>query len=94
MAGTHTQDAPRVDTRTRRSPRFRVLLHDDDRHTMAFVVVCLMNVFGLGFPDARAIMSEAHSTGTALCRIAPLEEATRDRDRLRAHGLSSTVEPD
>jgi ATP-dependent Clp protease adapter protein ClpS len=45
-------------------------------------------------PQAIRTMLEAHTTGSALCDILPLEQAEFRRDRLQAWSLTGTVEPE
>ena len=73
---------------------WRVLLHNDDVHDMEHVVRALQQVFAFALADARAVMSEAHCTGVALCKIEARPEAEKHRDALRSFGLTATVEPD
>jgi len=87
-----TRAEPTTETRT--APRWRVLLHDDDVNDMDFVVRALQEVFAFPRADARAVMSEAHCTGVALCKIEGRPAAEKHRDGLRSFGLTSTIEPD
>lgn len=91
---TRTKPASRSETSERTAPRWRVLLHNDDVSDMELVVQALQQVFGFGTADARAVMSEAHCTGVALCKIEGRPDAEKHRDGLRSFGLTATIEPD
>ncbi len=94
MVTPRTRDTPKTRRakEVQHAPRFRVLLHNDDVNDTNFVTHCLIEVLSISAPNARAIMSEAHCTGVAICTIESRPEAEHHRDRLRAFGLSSTIE--
>jgi ATP-dependent Clp protease adaptor protein ClpS len=56
-------------------PMYKVLIHNDDFTTKAFVVDVLIGVFNKSMDEAMRIMWQAHQTGTGLCGIYPLEVA-------------------
>ena len=72
---------------------YSVILHNDDVHSMEFVVHALRkSVEHLSKDDAVGIMLEAHNTGSAVVITCPLEHAEVYRDRLRSFGLGATIE--
>ncbi len=74
-------------------PPYSVILHNDDVHSMDFVVAALLkSVSTLTAERAVVIMLEAHDSGRAAVVTCPLEQAELYRDRLRGLGLGSTVE--
>jgi ATP-dependent Clp protease adaptor protein ClpS len=74
-------------TEARLAPRYRVLIHNDDKTTMDFVVYVLRTVFTrLTEEDAIAVMLEAHHTGAALVCVETLEQAEFHIDQ--AHSLA------
>jgi ATP-dependent Clp protease adaptor protein ClpS len=81
-------------------PMYRVLIHNDDFTTKAFVVEVLMVIFGKSMDDANRIMWQAHQNGTGLCGVYPLELAeTKVRmvtDAARENGfpLKLSIEED
>lgn len=90
--------APEV--RTRLSPRWRVLVHNDDVTPMDFVVKILQDVFQLSAWRAFKVMWEAHRTGIAHVVTEPLERAefhveqARSLSRPRGWPLSFSLEPE
>lgn len=56
-------------------PMYKVLIHNDDFTTKAFVVEMLVVVFGKSVDAAANIMWQAHRNGTGLCGIYTLEVA-------------------
>ncbi|OGW46521.1 MAG: hypothetical protein A2078_06410 [Nitrospirae bacterium GWC2_57_9] len=75
-------------------PRFKVLLHNDDRNSMQHVVGVLRRVFRISRERAEQIMLEAHQKGIALCAVEPLETAELHRDQLVSASLTATIEPE
>lgn len=72
---------------------YKVLLHNDDAHSMDQVVEALLkSVSQLSKQEAVEIMMEAHQSGVALVLTCPLEHAEMYRDRLRSFGLAATIE--
>jgi ATP-dependent Clp protease adaptor protein ClpS len=90
---------PDVEERTEQHtvilPPWRVMLHNDDVHSMEDVVAALLiTVPDLTPEEATAIMFEAHFNGVALVIVTPKERAEFYRERLESFGLTSTIEPD
>ncbi len=74
-------------------PLYSVILHNDDHHTMDFVVASLLkSVSSLTTEEAIAIMLETHNEGKAVVITCPLEHAELYRDRIRTFGLAATTE--
>ena len=79
----------------KRSPRYKVLLHNDPVNTMEYVVNTLRQVVPqLSEQDAMAVMMEAHNTGVGLVIVCDLEPAEFYSETLKAKGLTSTIEPE
>ncbi len=77
----------------KRSPRYKVLLHNDPVNTMDYVVTTLRQVVPqLSEQDAMAVMLEAHNTGVGLVIVCDLEPAEFYSESLKAKGLTSTIE--
>ena len=79
----------------KRSPRYKVLLHNDPVNSMEYVVTTLRQVVPqLSEQDAMAVMLEAHNTGVGLVIVCDLEPAEFYCETLQAKGLTSTIEPE
>ncbi len=77
----------------KKSPLYKVLLHNDRVNSMEYVVVTLRNVVPqLSEQDAIAVMMEAHNTGIGLVIICDLEPAEFYSETLKSKGLTSTIE--
>jgi ATP-dependent Clp protease adaptor protein ClpS len=94
-----TTSTPEIETRSEAVtrplilPPYAVILHNDDRNDMVYVVrsivVCVPEVTA---EQAVEIMYEAHQSGRALVIVCPLERAELYRDRLESRGLTATIE--
>ncbi len=75
-------------------PRYKVLLHNDDKNSMEHVMMALKRVFKFDDEECARIMLEAHKKGVALCTIEPYEQAELHRDQLISFSLTATIEPE
>jgi len=76
-------------------PPWKVLLFNDEVHSMDEVVLALLTaVQHFTVEEAVQVMYEAHSTGVAVVTTQPKERAEAIRERLERFGLTSTIEPD
>ena len=74
---------------------YKVLLHNDDKNDMGYVVQSLIKaVPQLSSEQAAEIMEEAHHEGVALVLLAPLEHAEMYCDRIKSFGLVASIEKD
>ena len=75
----------------RKTPLFRVLLHNDDYTTMPFVVEILESVFHKSPAEAHRIMMQVHMRGHGVCGVYPHEIAETKVDlvheRARENGF-------
>jgi len=76
-----------------KSPKYKVLLHNDPVNSMEYVATSLREVLPqLSEQDAIAIMLEAHNTGVGLVIVCDLEPAEFYAESLRNKGLTSSIE--
>jgi ATP-dependent Clp protease adaptor protein ClpS len=64
-----------IDEENTEPPDYRVLLHNDDYTTKAFVVEILMVVFSKSLEEATHLMWYVHKNNTGVCGVYPLEMA-------------------
>ena len=94
---TETIEKPEI--KTRHCPMYKVIMHDDPKTTMDFVVQVLIQFFNKELPTAFELMLEIHNTGQGLAGVYPLEHAELKVDQThslaRTHGypLTCTIEP-
>ena len=86
--------ADRERTKVRKkSPLYKVLLHNDPVNTMDYVVESLRQVVPqLSEQDAFNIMLETHNNGVGLVITCDLEPAEFYSESLKAKGLTSSIE--
>src|SRR5210317_112465 len=72
-----------IDEETTEPPEYKVLLHNDDYTTKAFVVQILMVVFNKSQKEATHLMWYVHKNNTGVCGIYPLEVAETKVDQGR-----------
>lgn len=82
------------DVQKKPSPRYRVLLHNDDFNLPQNVVSWLMEVAGLSQQTAINVMMTAHTTGIGLVKICDIEMAEHYVEALQAKGLTMSMEPE
>jgi ATP-dependent Clp protease adaptor protein ClpS len=64
-----------IEEKTTEPPMYKVLLHNDDYTTKAFVVEILMAVFNKSIEEATSLMWHVHRNGSGVCGIYPYEMA-------------------
>ena len=64
-----------IDDETAEPPNFKVLLHNDDYTTKAFVVEILLSIFNKSPEEATRLMWYTHKNGVGVCGIYPYEVA-------------------
>ena len=76
-----------------KSPKYKVLLHNDPVNSMEYVTNALREVVPqLSEQDAISIMLEAHNTGVGLVIVCDLEPAEFYSESLKSKGISSSIE--
>jgi ATP-dependent Clp protease adaptor protein ClpS len=70
-----------------------VLLHNDDKNDMIYVVETIMSLTPLKEQDALLRMEEAHKTGVALLLTTHKERAELYKDQFESKGLTVSIEP-
>lgn len=74
-------------------PPWKVLLHNDDKNDMEFVVVSIIELTPLNEDEAVQRMVEAHKTGVALLLTTHKERAELYQEQFTSKGLTVTIEP-
>jgi ATP-dependent Clp protease adaptor protein ClpS len=64
-----------IDKKTTEPPMYKVLLHNDDYTTKAFVVEVLIVVFNKSIDAATRLMWQVHRNGVGVCGVYPFEMA-------------------
>ena len=74
-------------------PQWKVLLHNDDKNDMLYVVVTIVELTPLEKEEAILRMKEADKTGVALLLTTHKERAELYKDQFESKGLTVTIEP-
>jgi ATP-dependent Clp protease adaptor protein ClpS len=64
-----------IQEKTAEPPMYKVLLHNDDYTTKAFVVEVLIAVFNKSIDEATDLMWHVHRNGSGVCGVYPYEMA-------------------
>src|ERR1700710_1059030 len=73
-------------------PPWKVLLHNDDKNEMMFVVQTVMELTTLKEQEAVLRTVEAHKTGVALLLMTHKERAELYEEQFQTKGLTVTIE--
>jgi ATP-dependent Clp protease adapter protein ClpS len=74
-------------------PPWKVLLHNDDKNEMRFVINTIVELTPLDEQAAKTRTIEAHETGVALLLTTHKERAELYKEQFQSKGLSVTIEP-
>lgn len=86
-----TRPAP---PRAEKMPPWKVLLHNDEKNDMGYVVETILELTAIAPQIALVKMLEAHKTGVALLVTAHREYAELLQEQFKSKGLTVTIEPD
>ena len=95
---------PAQSKRTRRQPRYEVVLWNDEDHTFHYVVRMLSELFGYPNPQGWQLANEVHYRGRVVLLTTSREHAELKRDQIHSFGrdagvrrcrgsMSATIEP-
>lgn len=74
-------------------PVWKVLLHNDDKNDVVFVVETIVELTPLNEQEAVVRMKEADDTGVALLLTTHKERAELYQEQFTSKGLTVTIEP-
>jgi ATP-dependent Clp protease adaptor protein ClpS len=74
-------------------PPFKVLLHNDDKNDMEYVVSTILELTTLNENDAIVRMTEAHKSGVALLLVTHKERAELYQEQFTSKQLVVSIEP-
>jgi ATP-dependent Clp protease adaptor protein ClpS len=101
-----TQVRPKKQSpKSKRQPRYQVILWNDDDHTYQYVIYMMKKIFGHVESLGMKIASEVDRNGRAICLTTTREHAELKRDQIHAFGrddlldrckgsMSATIEPE
>jgi ATP-dependent Clp protease adaptor protein ClpS len=74
-------------------PPWKVLLHNDDKNDVDYVVQTIMELTPLKEPEAFQRMEEAHKSGLSLLLTTHRERAELYQEQFQSKNLTVTIEP-
>jgi ATP-dependent Clp protease adapter protein ClpS len=74
-------------------PPWKVLLHNDDKNELGFVVKTIVELTTLNEDAAKQRTTEAHETGVSLLLTTHKERAELYKDQFDSKGLTVSIEP-
>jgi len=74
-------------------PPWKVLLHNDDKNEIPFVIRTITELTPLNEQDAKLRTEEANDTGVALLLTTHKERAELYKEQFQSKGLTVTIEP-
>jgi ATP-dependent Clp protease adapter protein ClpS len=74
-------------------PPWKVLLHNDDKNDIGFVIGTIMELTPLNEMEAKVRTTEADKTGVALLLVTHKERAELYQEQFQSKGLTVTIEP-
>jgi len=89
---TATKVAPRRGP-SKPLPLWKVLLHNDDKNDLKFVIVSIVELTPLDEDAAVQRTTEAHKQGLALLLVTHKERAELYQEQFQSKGLTVTIEP-
>ncbi len=95
----------RKDEKTKRQPRYHVILWDDDDHSYEYVILMMRQLFAHSLEKGFEIAKSVDGNGRAVCLTTTREHAELKRDQIHAFGkdiliercagsMSASIEPD
>lgn len=93
MSGTTTTPVrkPKEETKTRRQPPYHVILHDDNDHSFAYVIIMLKILFGHPEEKGFELAKEVNDTGRVIVLTTSLELAELKRDQIHSFGPDPSI---
>lgn len=76
----------------KRQPRYNVVLWDDDKHSYAYVIVMLKELFGHPFEKGFELAKEVDTRGRVVVLTTTKEHAELKRDQIHAYGKDDGIE--
>ena len=77
---------PALKSKSKRQPPYAVIVHNDDLHTVAYVIELLMKLFAYPLEKASVLTNQVHTQGKSIVWTGTLELAELKRDQIRGFG--------
>lgn len=77
--------------KTKKQPRYNVVLWNDDDHSYEYVIVMMRELFGHNFEKGVEIAVQVDTNGKAICLTTTMEHAELKRDQIHAYGKDKLI---
>lgn len=80
------------DKKSKRQPRYHVILWDDDEHSYEYVILMMRQLFAHSLEKGFQIAKRVDSDGRAVCLTTTKEHAELKRDQIHSFGKDILIE--
>ena len=89
---TRAEVREKEQSKSKRQPRYHVMLWDDDDHSYDYVIRMMQKLFGHPVERGMQIAVEVDTAGRAVCLTTTREHAELKRDQIHAFGRDGLIE--
>ena len=91
MGQQTTQPVIQTDNKPKRQPRYNVVLWNDEDHTYEYVMLMLLELFGIALELGFKLATKVDNNGRAICLTTTREHAELKRDQIHAYGKDELI---
>lgn len=91
-SATGVQEKEKQASKSKRQPRYHVVLWDDNDHSYDYVIRMMRELFGHPLEMGMKIAVEVDTAGRAVCLTTTKEHAELKRDQIHAYGRDALIE--
>ena len=89
---TDVQEKEKEASKSKRQPRYHVVLWDDNDHSYDYVIRMMRELFGHQLEMGMKIAVEVDKSGRAVCLTTTKEHAELKRDQIHAYGKDALID--
>jgi len=86
LVNVRSKKRRKTSDKSKKEPRFHVILWNDDVHTFEYVIIMLHTLFGYPVEKGFQLALEVHTHGRAIIFTSSLEQAELKRDQILGFG--------
>ncbi len=91
MGQQTTQPVVQTENKPKRQPRYNVVLWNDEDHTYEYVMLMLLELFGIARELGFKLATKVDNNGRAICLTTTREHAELKRDQIHAYGKDELI---
>jgi ATP-dependent Clp protease adaptor protein ClpS len=88
---TDVKERTNKNAKTRKQPRYQVVLWDDNEHTYQYVMRMMLELFGHTEERGYAVAKQVDENGQAVCLTTTREHAELKKDQIHAFGADRHI---